>query len=694
MRRPALELAEEERSASEEWWETEGAEPFERLYGEKDDSEATLPPHLPSSASRPPGHSLAGIGASPRLRRRFHWPPPHLDPPRTPLLTSTLLAPPLPSPPLRVLLHPESMATLSAHPHDFQYGPKLLKEDAFRLALAEHPNRPWVNSLLRSIKDGFWPSHSGQAPPPPTPSERARWTPSKAEDREVVLAQVLSDIESGWTSEGTDEPIPGVVISGLFVVRREGDKPRVVNDQSASGLNAGTRREDTPAVYDTLVDLIRLLRHLGLDSLPSHAILWKTDVSAAFKALPMHPHWQLRQGIAVEHRQQDGSWRRKYHIEWRGAFGSRATPYLWTSVMGAVLWIVQHRGFVDYPLAYMDDAINVDLSGELVIHVFEGEEELVPKAVGATLDVWDELGYPYRRKKVVFGRKIPIIGLTVDLDALSVSLPSSSIITFAARVDRFLDKRLPHGRSPPLREWRSLVGHASWALTVLPFARPHLTPLYAKLSLGGKSKTLAHAGIFVNLEVTEGLRAIVRGLVEDEPLMLRDQGLTEWTEEDADVVVYTDACLKAQGEEGSGLGFWYSWNGRRIYHYSRPNVRYAKIQFAETFTVAAAVVQILKARLPSLRRLLIRTDSAAAVYAFDGGAADDTKFLPLRSLVTRTFIELRAAKVDLRVLHVSGSDNDLADRLSRAPIYSLKEDYKSHLYAFSPPVAWIGQRRV
>jgi len=653
-----------------------------------------LSPSTEQETTPPPPHSLADIGVSPRLRRQFHWPPPHLDPPRTPLITATLHASPLPPPPQQVLLDARSRQTLLDYPDQFQYGPALLKEDALATALKDHPNHPWVDSILRSVKEGFWPVNSGEAPRLPSAADRARWSPSKEEDRVVVEEQVLSDIANGWTSEGLDSPIDGVVYSPMFVVRRAGDKPRVVNDQSASGLNSNTKKEEAPTTYDTLVDLIRLLRSLGIETLPSSATLWKTDVSAAFKVLLMHPHWQLRQGIAVEHRQADGSWQRRYHIEWRGAFGSRATPYLWTSVMGAVQWIVQHRGYVDHPLAYMDNAFNVDLTGRLLPHVVDGSSQLLPEGQVLTLRVWDEVGFPYRLKKVVFGRSLPIIGIVIDLDLLTVTLPSSSVAIFAARARRFLDTSQPHGRAPPLREWQSLIGHTSWALTVLPFARPHLTPLNAKLRFGsGAPKVLAHAGVHTNKEVIAGLQAIIRALEEDEPLSLLDQGLTEWGEKDADVVVYTDACLEAKGGGGSGLGFCYMWNGRLFSHYSRPGVRYQKIQFAETFTVAAAIRQILRARLPNLRRLLVRTDSAAAVYAYDGGSADNTRFLPLRCLVLESFKLLQAANVDLRVLHVSGIDNDLADELSRGLLPTLQRNFH-HLYNFDPPIEWIEGRRV
>ncbi|ORY86734.1 hypothetical protein BCR35DRAFT_264161 [Leucosporidium creatinivorum] len=230
--------------------------------------------------------------------------------------------------------------------------------------------------------------------------------------------------------------------------------------------------------------------------------------------------------------------------------------------MGAVLWILQHRRGVDYPMAYMDDGYGIDLSGRLVAHYVDGELRFLPAQQVATLAVWDEIGLPYRAKKVVSGRVVTIIGISIDLDLLTVSLSAASIADFSSRVAHFLNPSQPHGRSPPLRAWRKIIGHASWALTVLPFSRPHLTPLYKKLSIGGEKKERANAGVFTNKKVIEGLRAIVRGLEEDEPLSLLDQGLTEWTEEDADVVVFTDACLSAEGRETLGLGFWFRWNGR------------------------------------------------------------------------------------------------------------------------------------
>ncbi|KAK4694682.1 hypothetical protein P7C70_g8692, partial [Phenoliferia sp. Uapishka_3] len=672
----------EEESEPEDEEECEQEEPWMPL-----DRDEELPePLLPT----PPEHHLEGVGVAPRLRRLWHWPEPHLDPPKTPLLTSTLTAKPLPRPPKKVLEDPLYLAALKSHPHLFRHETPL-NVDAFELSLKDHPNRPWVESLLVAMREGFWPCHSGEPTPPPGKSLKARFTPRTEEDLDLVEAQVKKDVEKGWTSPRFKELPAGCVVSPLFVVRRGDSDPRVVDDQTASELNKGIERKNAPAIFDTIPDLIRLARHKGLTDLPAGSVWWKTDASAAFKIMSMHSSWQFRQAVSVSYKMPDGSRETFYHIEWRGAFGTRATPYLWTSIMAAILWIIQQRGVIKNPLAYMDDAFGLDVSGIMVERTFHGETKMIPIEVAETLDVWYAHGIQFGWKKVVFGRTIPVLGISLCLENLTASIPDASIKKYTSEVRSFLAHP---NRSPPLKWWRSLTGYGSYVCTVVPHARLWLTPLYEKLSFkNGAPKNLPHLGVFINQSVIHSLESIVEELERGEPLSLLDPGLTEWGAEDADLVVYTDACLESTEKKGqSGLGFWFELGGVRYHYYARPKVRYAKIQLAETLTVAAAIECVLALKIPGVRRLLIRTDSSAAVFAYDSGSSSDTDRLPLRSIVLGSYIALRKAKIDVRVLHVSGKDNDLADRLSRAPIKSLVEDYH-HLHFFHPPNHLLGNNR-
>ncbi|KAK4699177.1 hypothetical protein P7C70_g7091, partial [Phenoliferia sp. Uapishka_3] len=560
--------------------------------------------------------------------------------------------------------------------------------EAFRKSLATHPNRPWVDSLLEAMEFGQWPCHSGEAPSAPPHRLVSRYTPSSEEDLVLVEEKVNKDVKKGLTSEGVEELPPGFVISPLFCVHRVGHKTRVVNDQTASGLNEGTLRKDCPAVFDSVVDLIRIMRHKGLENLPPGTVLWKTDVSAAFKAMLMHEAWQFRQAVAVSHLQPDGSRKILYHVEWRGAFGTRATPYLWTSIMGALLWIIKERGDVEHPVAYMDDSLGMDTSGVLVERTYQGVTKMIPPQMAATLDVWTEHKVPFDEfQKAEFGRSLVTLGIQLNLDDLTASLPPASVDKFVAEVEDFLATK---SRAPALKRWRSIVGYGSHVCTVVPHARLWLTPLYEKLSFpNGDQKSIALAGVFLNNDVRESLRNIVTELQRGEPLSLLDPGLTEWSEKDADLVVYTDACLETV-EGKSGLGFWFVHRGVRHHFYCRPDVRYKKIQLAETLCVAAAIKAVAGF---GIRRLLIRTDSSAAVFAYDSGSAHDTEFLPLRSITLSSYDLLRQSKVDVRVLHIRGKDNDLADRLSRAPVSALRRDYKN-LHHFAAPTEYLGGHAV
>lgn len=80
-------------------------------------------------------------------------------------------------------------------------------------------------------------------------------------------------------------------------------------------------------------------------------------------------------------------------------------------------------------------------------------------------------------------------------------------------------------------------------------------------------------------------------------------------------------------------------------------------------------------------RVLLRTDSAAVVYAFDTGAAHDTDFLPLLTLTLAIYARVQMKRFDFRALHIRGIDNIIADILSRLG---------NNLFTFDPPYALLG----
>ncbi|GAA5878261.1 hypothetical protein JCM1840_002365 [Sporobolomyces johnsonii] len=595
-----------------------------------------------------PANPLPGLGPSPRLLRSFHWPPPSQAPPFSPSVDSTLTAAPLPRPPASVVNDPR-LGLLRSKPHLFStFSP--LDHLALARGLASHPNRRWADSLVESVRDGFWPGHDGSEPQVPPPARKDRLFPKTKEDREVQVAAAKQAVEDGWFSPPFDELEDGMVVNPQFMVRKDGSDPRPVDDHSASGLNEGIK--DAPAIYDRVDSLVRLLRYSGLldDEIPLDAVLWKLDVSSAFKLLLMSPYWQARQVVAIAYTGGAGRLRPRFHIQFRATFSSRASPYLWTSLMSAVSWIVHDRFAADvpYPFAYMDDAFNVDFSGRQVKVRHDGEEREVPVGQARTIEVWDEIGLKWKWKKAASGRQLVVTGLLLDLDSASVGLEPGATDRFATAVAAFLD--VSSGiRHRPLRRWRQITGWANWALTVCPWARPLLSPLFAKL---GRSSS-PYAEVFLNQEVGHALQTFVGELRDGDALDLKDPRLTEWEAEDADLIAFTDACLETTEKDGSGLGFWY------------PTVAYA-----EALSLSSCVLHVLDSSL-FVQRLLLRTDSASTAYAFSAGGLRHPE---VAEMVRVVYDRLKTAKVDLKVEHVRGVFNVTADRLSRDPGASQMRD--------------------
>ncbi|KAL6305027.1 hypothetical protein BKA93DRAFT_708971, partial [Sparassis latifolia] len=63
---------------------------------------------------------------------------------------------PIPGPPQNELNNPVSLRTITDNPDLFQVVTPIAV-DRFEALLSSHPNRPLVDSVLRGLREGFWP---------------------------------------------------------------------------------------------------------------------------------------------------------------------------------------------------------------------------------------------------------------------------------------------------------------------------------------------------------------------------------------------------------------------------------------------------------------------------------------------------------------------------------------------------------
>ncbi|KAK4702841.1 hypothetical protein P7C70_g3374, partial [Phenoliferia sp. Uapishka_3] len=541
----------------------------------------------PSYSSAPPTHVLEGIDATPRLLRTYHWPAAGTSLPTTPLLTSSFYHAPLPRPPASAFDAPR-LALRASHPTFFRHD-VTINLPLFKMMMADHPNRPFVESLEWNFENGWWPCHDGFYPKPLPASVAGRLVPLSDIHNDFIQDDVQKEIDAGWVSPGIKVQPPNTILSEQFVAQGKNSRMRRVCNQTKSNLNGGIDRANCPVVFDSpkhLIALLRHLHHLDPDVVP---LIWKLDESSAFRIICMHWTFQAFQWMAVSWRIPGSHLREiKYHCEWRATFGGRANPYLFIAFQSCIVWIGQNRLLsvvpssvplavaapylrltregvpVRNPYAYMDDLFSLDCSGQWVwIHKEDPTGDVSfwgPPEQAAMCSVWDELGVPWSRKKAESGEVLVVCGIKIDSRCLTASLPDESIDALIGEIDRFLSSA---DRRCTVHELRVICGWANWALTVWPYLRPCLQPCFTKLSYpNGAARDNDLQRIYINSEMDDGLTSFRSVLSLRQPLDLLSTDVEEWDDSLSNVVIETDACLvpdamspSERWKYGGGSGF-------------------------------------------------------------------------------------------------------------------------------------------
>jgi hypothetical protein len=588
---------------------------------------------------------------SPRFRRGFVWSNDSIDH-ISPSALYTETAPPLPSPPHHLLDDPviqESIRSLG----DAIKIETPFNVDKFELLLQDHPNQPFVRSVMKGLHEGFWPFDEGE-----WKVELEEVTPdyqSNSDDAEAIRAFRDREIAAGRWSDPLDstELLPGMKISPMFVVWQN-EKPRVVTDHARSGINDGIPHAEGKVKYDDMRTFGQTIHNARTTNPGKRLVTFKSDVASAFLNLPAHPIFQLRQVVKI-----DG----KLFIVRHLVFGNRASPRCWCAVSGLLCWLgIRRLGIVGLHV-YMDDFFGWDYAENLVWY----RGKLRPRRQVQFLLLWEAISCPFEDRKQEHGEVLKIIGFWVDINAGSISLSPSAISDIIAKIDLFLASP---DRSPTLRAWQRLAGHLNWMLNVLPWGRPALTELYRKIS----GKAWSHRGIPINAAVVTDLTWLRSVIPSSIGIRFTDSGM--WSDHEADMVMWTDASLR------NALAFVYSNKGFLYPIQPPPAGSKVDIFFLELLAIASAVHHAGSLTCPP-RHILIWTDSLDSVAVLN--SLHTAESLHNAPLLVISDIILRTG-MDLRVRFIEGKKNIRADMLSRL----LVDEYHSNFPAdcverFTPP---------
>ncbi|KIJ43077.1 hypothetical protein M422DRAFT_170302 [Sphaerobolus stellatus SS14] len=595
----------------------------------------------------------------PRYTRGFLWTDNELA--GTPSASSTIFAQPLPSPPQSELNNQIALETINENPSLFKIITPI-NITRFEELLQSHPNQPFVSSVCRGLREGFWP-HAIIPPELPESvdfslrpqSEEAMTFIHEQRDKEIALDR--------FSPAFGPNLLPGMHSSPIGAVPKSHSTGlRLITDQSTGPFapNSFIPRNAASVRYDNMHDFGKLLRQAYANHGRPPAYIFKSDCSEAFRRIPMHPLWQIHQVVTI-----DGA----RHVDRCMVFGNRRLPSIWCSFMSLVIWIAINIKNIDDMLHYMDNTFNYKMNPEL--EYYRPYNRSYPKKQVALLRLWDEIGLPHSVKKQEFGSSLVIIGFHVDPVCMSLSIPYSARMEMVTAIRQFLDTT--HSRRHPLKQWQQLLRWGNWALNVFPLLRPALQLSYLKIA----GKTWPNAGIVLNCSVMRDLSWFADRVESTHGLHFFED--VEWGYEQADNIIFCDAST-------IGIGFYVPSKVLGFASNIPPNPLVTNILFYEMLAVASAVAWAAELPKPP-RHLFVYTDSLDTVEMFHslraGEGYNELLLFIVELLLTK--------RISLRVCHVAGINNPLADAISRGLFDVARQLVPSiRIGSFQPPQDALG----
>jgi hypothetical protein len=339
-----------------------------------------------------------------------------------------------------------------------------------------------------------------------------------------------------------------------------------------------------------------------------------------------------------------------FHVDRCIAFGSSASPAIFIAFNSLVTWIAKHKREITFITTYIDNSSGCAWADDIAYYA--PYDKYLPAPQTRLLMLWDDLGIPHQERKQVHGTSIPVIGIQVDPNKMTYTLPEESQTKLVTELKLWTNRK---GSRHTVRRWQHMAGWMNWCFNVYPLLRPALSNVYDKL----RSKSNPAGSVWINNAVRDDLRWALDKIRHSSGRHLLDS--IAWSSSDATYTVYCDACP-------TGMGFWYP--ALHIAFYSpTPDDdldglvdRNGLIFYFEALCVLCALLDACTYNTESPGRFVIYTDSLNTVNIFSSLSA-----LPSYNVLLRKAVDLLVdGNHDLRVLHVPGEENGVADALSRA----------------------------
>jgi hypothetical protein len=444
---------------------------------------------------------------------------------------------------------------------------------------------------------------------------------------EVALGRVMGPFAA--------PPLADFQISPLSVIEKKTPgKFRMIHNLSSPrghSVNEAIPEVLKSVAYCKVADVVDYLLRRGTQGV----FLAKFDVKDAFRIVPVHrADWCLL-GMAV-----GGA----YFVDTRLPMGCGSSCSIFQSLTRALCWVMEERFPGVRVFGYLDDFLICSDSEEDSVAHMDGFRNLC-----------QELGVPLALDKVEGpSQRLVFLGIGLDLVSWSLYLSKERVAESLNKISAFTERR-----SQLRKAWQSLVGTLSFLSQGVVPGRPFMTRISRKLS--GSA-----AWIHLDASVRRDLLSWQWFL---ENRMFRSFVMMDRLAQPS-AHIYTDAA----GSRGYGAIFGDSW---LFGAWDDAWWHAQNIMLLELYPIWVGL-QTWKAGL-SNSCILVHTDNLALVSALEKRSCK----LELANILLRDIsLVCMEEGIVLKVEHIPGSKNKLADALSRLQV---KEFLKLTNARMGPP---------
>ena len=377
------------------------------------------------------------LGMSPRYLRYNLWDPSTDLSPCTAKWTESAL--PLPRPPQNEWRDRAAAKTIRDNPDLFKIVTPI-RVELFETYLVNHPNQPFVASICQGLREGFWPWASTGQPAYPETNDESKVGPVDDKKANFLRTQKSVELAKGRFSHSFGKDLlPGMYSMPIYAVPKPySENLRLVTDQSCGNFSLNSMIDHdkvTGYPLDNMTLFGEMLLDLENKEPGQERVAWKSDISEAYRILPMHPLWQIKQINTI-----DG----ERFVDRCNAFGGCASGSIFIAFNSLVAWIAKE---IQYLGNYVDDSSGCGLARD--VSFYAPYHCVFPRDQATLLRLWDELGVPHRREKQVYGSPLTIIGICVDANCLTLSLPDEAKMRLVEEIKWWCQK----GKKERAKRW-------------------------------------------------------------------------------------------------------------------------------------------------------------------------------------------------------------------------------------------------